>query len=107
MTKIEFIIETSWEHLQDLRGDDNQIFLSDLNSNTLTWLEGQPISNRDALTLLEQWVRESMEKHGKVLLYTCRDNSEISIEDLKYQEEEDLLIYEKFDPGIPLYIGYD
>ena len=107
---IQLINQVCWEHFRDLRGDENQVFLSDLNKKTLTWLEGQPISILEALILLERWITESLQKHGKVILYTCRDNSEIAIEDPGEVDEEDLEYYEKYSDtlvDLPFYIGYD
>ena len=110
MTNTNLIHRIAWEHFRDLRGDENRVFLSYLNNKTLSWLEGHPIYTLEALTLLEKWVQESLQKYGKVILYTCRDNSEIAIEDPESFDNDELDLFKKYSGplgDLPLYIGYD
>ena len=113
---IQLINQVCWEHFLDLRDGENQIYTLDpsqthLETRHLSWLEGdQPISLIQAGHCLSQWVQESMEKYGKVILYTCRDNSNIAIEDPESFDNNELDLFKKYSGplgDLPLYIGYD
>jgi hypothetical protein len=82
--------------------DPRPIRLSPLNPRTLSYTDGEPIPDEEADRLIEEWVKESLEKYGVVACYTCRDNQEIAIEELRPEETEDISEYWVQDSQNPL-----
>lgn len=81
---INAITELAWAELLTHKDNESDtIHLSGLNPNTLSFIDGEPIMAQKAKDLIKQWVTESINKHGQVICYSCRDNAEISIEDLE------------------------
>lgn len=111
ITLVDEILTTCWEHLQEHKQPTNTaIYLSDFsdpNNKTLTWLSDpkcKKLTDAEALALLECWITEKIVIYGKLFLYTCPDNAEISIEDIR--DDEDLSGFECHIPNI-FYIGHD
>ena len=88
--------------------DDDQIYhyADDPNGATFSYLpfpgKAKPITEDDAKEIILKTVIQRLNVHGRVLLYTCRDNAEICIEHDTIPGAED-----PEDIGIELQKGYD
>lgn len=118
--QINRICDKAWGILEHHRKrPDELLYLSALNPNTITFQEGTLVTQQSAKEYLRTWILESLEKHEKVFLYTCRDNREIAIEDIEeiheaFEEEDQtweeyLEEMESIDPELKgiLYIFFD
>ena len=89
---------------------ENPIYLNekDRELNYLGWPDGIPIiTEGDAKEKIRQWVIESLNKHGRVTLYTCGDNALISLEAFPEGDLESLQ-NEPLENGTDkLYIAFD
>lgn len=70
------------------------------------------ITEDEAREFIMKWIREDITKYGKVYLYTCKDNAEISfdldeINKTKIIPKTNEKLGEKQDTEIPFYIGFD
>jgi len=70
-----------------------------------------PVSYAEAIEKIHEWVEKDLADHGRVFLYTCKDNQEIAVEELD-RDDEDLELFERqYVPGegaSPMfYIGFD
>lgn len=98
---------------------EDTIYHAAINKKTIDYMgdfKSPLITESTAEILLRGWIAESLLHHGKVLIYTCKDNAEIAIEDIDednlstdYMEglftDHDYFQYPELR-GI-LYIGYD
>lgn len=104
------IFNICWAELESHRPELSDVPLrSTLNPQTLSYIQGETISMTKAKKLLKEWIKDSVQKHNHVTLYTCPDNAEIAIEtevlegdDYDYHEE-----YPLKTSGAKLYIAKD
>jgi len=67
-------------------------------------------STRQAIIWLYVLFTEHFKKQESLVLYLCRDNQEVLIEEWAPGDLEDrdfMMLYEKFDDELEIYIGYD
>lgn len=109
---IKEITDICLAQFMEHKDDECDTIYIDPKTKTLSWIfdEGETTNNPRAI--IEMWVRQSLRDHRKVLLYTCRDNREISLtfpladeleETLEYCELQEL--ESTTDPIF--YIGFD
>lgn len=91
LTYERLLIETRiTQELYKHKEEPNPQLYVNTETQTLSYLDGEPICATHALNYIHEWVAESLEKYGKVVLYTCKDNLEIGIEDPSDITEEEL-----------------
>lgn len=73
------------------------------------WGDSQEIDEIKLKELLTKDITESLEKHNKVIIYTCRDNSMISIDNVGQYPEDIEDLDHPSEPELKgiLYLAYD
>lgn len=57
---------------------DNELYL-DMKTRTLSYIDDRHDSVRLEDEIIQMWVTQSLNRHGRVFLYICPDNAEISL----------------------------
>lgn len=108
------ITQIAWALLISHREKDSEpVCLSDLNPRTLSFLDGDPITDDAAQGFLKEWIEHELNSCNRVIIYTCKDNAEICIEDgptitpeeIRFMEDLDYSDYPELE-GI-LYVSFD
>jgi hypothetical protein len=99
MEKMKLIELRIWDILKTHQDDASIPLYWNKETQSLNYQdEGKPISDKDAKTLIRNWITKELKRLGKLYLYTCPDNSMITLEtpqpndeDLNTSEQETLL----------------
>lgn len=113
-TQIKNILKKTLEELFYHRTDENtQLFYSE-EKRTFTYLDDQdnnfkPITNQDAKRIMLRLINLELKRIGKIYLYTCKDNSILTIEHPTREEleDEDFQYAFNYTPTPNLFIGID
>lgn len=119
MTKkesLQKIFETCWEQLMqhkydaETNGEDIQLYFQ--NKDTLTYQgfgDDKEITEEEGRVKLRELIENQYKKYGWVYMYTCPDNSLISIDDLKDMDEgeKEMMELQEGYGDIEFRIGFD
>ena len=103
---VDEIFDIAWQSLIDHQHKDVLLGVLPDHPGTeksgLSWQSERAIPFPDAKAILREWIWQAILRTGKVYLYTCKDNQDISIDsltqaDLDDMEPEDHDLYEYWE----------
>jgi hypothetical protein len=101
----ELIFNQCWAQLMDHQDDEHQQIYCDEKTQTLSFTDGTPYRERWAKDTLWRWIHDDLEEQGFVILYTCKDNAEISLDHIKDWTDEERAEFEELKETPELYQG--
>lgn len=69
---------------------DNELYL-DMKTRTLSYIDDRHDNVHMEHEIIQMWVTQSLNRHGRVFLYICPDNAEISLAHPKPDELQSAL----------------